>query len=79
MHLRVPLGNYSGGRDAVHIRHRDIHQDDPWAQHLGEFHSRVPILGLPNNLKILLGTEHQRQPFPDHLMIVGKQDSDFRI
>ena len=73
----MPLGNYSGGRDAVHIWHPDIHENDSWAQQSGEFHGRISILGLTDDLEILLGTEHLRQPFPDHLMIVGKQDSDF--
>ena len=67
------------GCDAVHIRHVDVHQHNPWMQRLGKLNSRIPIFSLPDDRKPVFSAKHQCQALAHDLVVVYKQDSNSAI
>ena len=45
----VDADDLSGGLDAVHDRHPDVHQDDVGVRALGGLHRRLAVAGLPDH------------------------------
>ena len=69
------LLDLAGGLDAVHLGHRDVHQDHVGLQLLGQPDGLVAVAGLADDVESLVG-HRAAQTFAQHPMVVGQHQSD---
>src|SRR4028118_1146990 len=62
-------------RDAVHLRHPEVHQDDVGVQFAGHRDGLFTVTCLPDHLETWLAVDHAAQAGPHHRMVVGDQDT----
>ena len=72
-----PLGlDPADGRDAVHVRHQQVHQDDVGLEAAGHGHALRAVGGLTDDLDVVLEFEEHPQAHPDDGMVVDDEDPD---
>jgi hypothetical protein len=64
------------GRDSVGDWHADVHQDDIRSKRAGEFNCFVAVLGLPDDVDLVVSLEDQAETAAHERLVVGEQDAD---
>ena len=68
--------DHSGGRQTVHLRHLEVHEDDVGQQLVNELDGFTTVGGLPDDLHLLDAGEIAREGLPHDRMIVSDNDSN---
>ena len=74
-YVGLRLVHPAGGLHAVHLRHRDVHQDHVGLELVGELDRFETVGRLADDVEALFG-HRSAQPFAQHSVIVGQQESD---
>ena len=69
---------HPGGGDAVHDRHRQVHQDHVGGGRHGHLHRLLAIGGLADHLDVRVGLDEADEAGPHQAMIVGDEYPDHR-
>ena len=72
------MGEEPGGREAVHARHPDVHQDEVGRAAAGKRDRLNTVRGLADDLDVGFGFEDRPQPAAYHGLVVGEQHADGR-
>ena len=72
------LGEAAGRLDPVELRHPHVHQDDVGQQPQRLVDAGAAVVGLADDLDVLLGVEHRRQAAADQRLVVDHQHLDHR-
>ncbi len=66
----------AGRRQPVDVRHPDVHHDHVGQQLPGELDRRRAVVGLTDDLDVVLGVEQHAQTGPEQHLVVGDDDAN---
>ena len=69
-------GDLTGGLDAVHVGHLDVHEDHVWSGPTSGVDGFQPCRGLADDLDVVGLAQDHAETSPDEVVIVGEQDPD---
>jgi hypothetical protein len=74
----VKVGSSLSRRVAAIVgdRHADVHQDDIGLELAGEFNCLVAVLGLADDVDLVVSLEDQAEAAAHERLVVGEQDAD---
>ena len=75
----VQLAESSGGLDAVHAGHADVHEDDVGVQGAGLGEGHLAVTGLTDDLDVGLGLQDEPEPGAQQRLVVHQQDADRHV
>src|ERR1700737_4251661 len=75
-YLVAVLENGLGGADAIHLRHRDIHQDHGGPEALGHMHGLASVHRLPDDADVFVLREHAACAGPEDPPVIDDEHPD---
>jgi hypothetical protein len=73
---RHAVAQQAGGLDAITAGHPQVHENDVREQLSGHRDGLVTVSGGTHDFDLRQQAEHHRQPFADHSLVVGDEDTD---
>src|SRR5690606_9252059 len=76
--VRVQPADLPGGLNPAHHRHQQVHHDDVRLELAGQRDGLAPVLGLADDLEVVLEAEGQLQAPAHDGVVIDEQDTDHR-
>ena len=73
------LADPSGGLQAVHLRHLDVHEHDIGLVLPGHDDGLLAVACLADDLQVVLGLQDHSEPGSHHRLVVGEHDADRHV